>query len=193
MLLLGVNDYYLFFDEGTTKAIPKDAYRLLKAEGCGYRESSLIIFCAGELNSIIIVPYIFSVWAVFHERQPATRFNISREEEETYIGRANGLVQKGLGNFIELVWNAIPFVDRSFMVSMFLSRPAIRNVLVHVFPTIMQAKRVINSDPLLDSSEKDLTEQYLPIVVDKHNKALFNVWYVLAVLCIGFDSISPQK
>jgi len=131
MLLPDVNDYYVFYDEATPKHISKDAYELLKAEGYGYRESCL----TGELNSnTIIVPFLFSMWAVSNNVHPATRFNIDREEEDSYFGRAGDLKKKGLEDSVELVWNSIPRYDRDFMVSMFLSRPALLNVDVHITP-----------------------------------------------------------
>jgi len=114
------------------------------------------------------------MWAVFQGREPATRFNISREEEETYFGRAQGLLMKDLGGSVESVWNSLPPPDRSFMVVMFLSCPASRKVLVHVIPTIKEAVHIIDSDSDLQPAEKATAITFLPDLVDKCNKPLFN-------------------
>ena len=118
------------------------------------------------------------MWAVFQGREPATHFNISREEEETYFGRAQGLLMKDLGGSVESVWNSLPPHDRSFMVVMFLSRPASRKVLVHVTPTIKEAVCIIDSDSDLQPAEKATAIKFLPDLVNKYDKPLFNKWYV---------------
>ena len=98
-------------------------------------------FVPVKSSNTTIVPSLFSTWAVYNNRQPATRFNIGREEKDSYSGRANGLKTKGLEDSVELVWNSIPRFDRNFMASMFPSRPALLNVNVHITPTIRQANR----------------------------------------------------
>jgi hypothetical protein len=134
-----VNDYHVFFNKSLPKHIPQDAYKLLKAPGRRLWLSS-VIFSYSELSSnMIIVPYLLSMWAIFHGREPAPRFNhdISREEEEAYFGKAQTLMSKDLDKSVEAVWNSIPPFDRSFMVTMHLSRPATREIVVHpVKPTI---------------------------------------------------------
>jgi len=74
---------------------------------------------------------------------------------------------KELGDSVELVWDSIQSYDRSLMISMFLSRPALRNLVVHLKPTIAQAKRIIDSDPHFDQDEKYWATKYLPTLVDK--------------------------
>lgn len=121
-----------------------------------------------------IVPYLFSMWAVFHGREPATRFKLNREDEEAYAGRAQGLLMKELGDSVESVWDSIPSFDRSLMVSMFLSRPTMQELVVHITPTIEQAKHIIDSDSHLYPAEKASATEYFPFLLDKHNKGLFN-------------------
>jgi hypothetical protein len=129
---------------------------------------------------MIIVPYLLSMWAVFHGREPAPRFNhdISREEEEAYFGKAQTLMSKDLDESVEAVWNSIPPFDRSFMVTMHLSRPATRNIVVHVKPTINQATQVLASDKRLSPNERATAANYLPCLVNKREEALFDTWYV---------------
>jgi hypothetical protein len=115
------------------------------------------------------------MWAIFHAREPATRFSITREEEEAYFGRAQGLLTKGLGNSIEVIWNSILPEDRSFMVAIYLSRPANRKLFVHEIPTFKQAEHAIRSDRCLYPNEKAIAIQYLPDLTDKYEKAFFRV------------------
>ncbi len=122
----------------------------------------------------MIVPYLLSAWAVYHEREPAKHVKLGREEQEAYTGRALGLLVKKLGDSVESVWRAIPPCDRSLMISMFLSRPALRNMMVHIKPTIAQAKCIIDSDPRIKQDEKDLATEYLPGLVDKSWEKLFD-------------------
>ena len=170
----GVNDYYVYL-----KCIPEDAYSLLKAQSCAYRQSKFS-FSESVNSNMIIVPYLLSMWAVFHGRYPASRFrpNLSSEEADAYDGKATNLLVKDLGDAVKAVWTSIPELDRDFMVSMYLSRPAERKEIVHLKPTINEAMQVLASDERLFQVEKDTAADYIPHLVDKYEVPLFNPWYV---------------
>jgi len=143
----GVNDYYVFL-----KCIPEDAYSLLKAQSCAYCQSKFS-FSESVNSNMIIVPYLLSMWAVFHGRYPALCFcpNLSSEEADTYDGKATNLLVKDLGNAVEAVWNSIPELNRDFIISMYLSHPAERKEIVHLKPTVNKAIQVLASDEHLFS------------------------------------------
>ena len=54
---------------------------------------------------MVIVPYLLSVWAVYYDE--GLRAFLDYEEEEKYLGKADNLYKKGLGNFIESIWNSM--------------------------------------------------------------------------------------
>lgn len=82
---------------------------------------------------------------------------------------------KQLDDSVESVWDSIPLRDRNLMVSMFLSRPAIRNLVVHIKPTFAEAKSIIEADPCFFGDETYWATEYLPILVDKRSEKLFGM------------------
>ena len=121
------------------------------------------------------VPVVLSMWAVFTEREPATRFldDMDDEMRGTYIIKAEGLRSQGLEECIEDVWQAISVLKRDVMITMFLSRSSERSGLAHPKPTVDQGQYLIHNDPRILPHEKNFAHEFIPKAKDKGMVTLF--------------------
>lgn len=106
ILPTGLNDFYVFFF--SCPSFPKGAYEVLGAKG----DREQFLWPANLILTLIncIVPHLkLSVWAFFHNRDPASRFagTIDSEAYATYTGKALCLIRKGVFNLIEEIWDSL--------------------------------------------------------------------------------------
>ncbi len=120
------------------------------------------------------VPYVLSMWAIFTEREPATRFldEIDDETKGKYIFKAEVLRSQGLEACIEHVWQAIPILKRSVMITMFLTRSSDRTGIAHPTP-VDQGQHFIHNDPRVLPDERSFAHEFIPKAKDKGRKQLF--------------------
>jgi len=123
------------------------------------------------------VPVVLSSWAVFTNREPATRLIdigvIDDEEMDMHLSKGAALRRDGLEGSIEFVWGSIPETERNVMISMFLTRPPNRNWIAPV-PTVGQGRDFIHFDPRIPQPEKDFIKNFIPMAKDKSKKRLFS-------------------
>ena len=124
------------------------------------------------------VPVVLSSWAVFTDREPATRLinmgEIGDEEMGRYLGKGAAIRRNDLEESIEFVWGSIPDLERNVMILMFLTRPPNRNWIANPDPTVSQGRHFIHLDPRIPQSEKDFIKNFIPMAMDKSKKRLFS-------------------
>ncbi len=124
------------------------------------------------------VPVVLSSWAVFTDREPATRLinmgEIDDEQMGMHLDKGAALRRNGLEESIEFVWGSIPDLERNVMISMFLTRSPNRNWIARPDPTVGQASHLIHLDPRIPQVEKDFISNFIPMAEDKSKKRLFS-------------------
>ena len=121
---------------------------------------------------------MLSSWAVFTDREPATRLinigEIGDEEMDMYLGEGAAIRRNDLEESIEFVWGFIPDLERNVMISMFLTRSPNRNWIANPDPTVSQGRHLIQLDPHIPQAEKDFIRNFIPMAMDKSKKRLFS-------------------
>jgi hypothetical protein len=122
---------------------------------------------------MVIVPYLLSVWAIYHERAPATDLGISFEESQKYEGKAERLKKEGLYDFVESIWKSVPDLYRNLMIKLWLTRPDIWTSIARPKPTVEEGMSIICVDSRLSIAERQFVKEHLPNAMNKQNKYLF--------------------
>jgi len=124
------------------------------------------------------VPVVLSSWAVFTKREPATHLiemgEIDDEAMDMHQGKGAALLRNGLTDSVEFVWGFIPDLQRSVMISVFLTRPPNRRWIAHPNPTVGQGRQLINFDHRITEVERDFITGFIPIAEDKWKRRLFS-------------------
>jgi hypothetical protein len=116
------------------------------------------------------------MWAIFKDREPATRLTGEIDDEilTKYTVNAGLLRDRGLEECVETVWQVIPDLARNVMITMFLTRPNQRIDVTHPVPTVEQGKHFIHLDSRLSRTEQNFVQEYIPNARDKKNNRLFS-------------------
>ena len=121
------------------------------------------------------VPAVLSSWAVFTNREPATRLlgGIEDETMDIHLGKGAKLERDDLKESVEFVWDSIPVLERDIMLSMYLTRPNNRNWIAHPDPSVREGIYLINQNHHISQAEKDYIKKLIPKAEDKSKKRLF--------------------
>jgi len=126
---------------------------------------------------VAIVPFVLSAWALWWDCDPVTWFKsqITDDEYRRHHRKTSELRRKGLADAVDTIWYAIPEVDRSLMIAMWLDRrSSLRNqAVVHPPPAVWDAQMVIASDFQLSVAEKNRALQLIPHAMNRRNQHLF--------------------
>jgi hypothetical protein len=123
--------------------------------------------------TVMLVPYLLATWVLANEPEDSGVFaEMEAEELEQYMTKISRL--EDLFDDIELVWNAIPAIERTLMINMWFTRPSSRSPIAYPTPTTQQALHTVQSDQSLSPEEKNLAATIIPVAVNRKGKPLFS-------------------
>jgi hypothetical protein len=127
-------------------------------------------------SNTTLVPYVLSTWAIFKDRELATRVSGEIDDEALgkYTSNAQQLRERGLEECVETMWQVIPDLARNVMIIMSLTRSNKRIGITRPVPTVEQGRYLIHLDSRLSQPEKNFVQEYLPNARDKNNDRLFS-------------------
>jgi hypothetical protein len=98
---------------------------------------------------------------------------ISDDDFFTYSLKGGRIVNKGLADDTDSIWNSIPPVLHSLIIKMWISRPDSCNEESHLTPTIDEGDQLVDADPHLVAEEVAIAKNIIRTAVDQYGVSLF--------------------